>query len=310
MNTSSSIPQKILDTLKILPYHWRIVPVNHNKQPLGYAWQQHPFSPLQILKDLSDQGCIAVLGKDRQPYYVTPPGIGLLCGQTESEFLLALDLDGNSAIALVDQLSRGKGLPATVAFTSLRPGRAQYLFSLPKPNIPFKSRRITTAPSEALELRGEGHQSVLPPSPHPLTGHYRWIHRPDTTLVAPAPDWVIELLTAPQAELQKSKGFKTIVPICDRKSIIVAPSRNTCATNISLAQLLLEVIHPNYADNYQSWIFIGMALKYISHSLLPDWDSWSQLSSKYHPGECQYKWDSFKGFGITDRTLHYYALHS
>lgn len=310
MNANSSISLKLINTLKILPPHWRIIPVNHNKQPLGYSWQQHPFSPLQMLEDLTHRGSVTVLGKARQPYYVTPPGIGLLCGQTETEFLLALDIDGNSAMALVDQLSRGQGLPSTVAFTSGREGRAQYLFTLPSFPKLFKSRRIITAPGEALELRGEGHQSVLPPSPHPLTGHYRWIHRPDTTKVAPAPNWVVELLSRPQTEPHPSKGFKTIVPVCDRKSIILPPSKRTCATSITLAQLLLEVIHPNYADNYQSWIFIGMALKYISHSLLPDWDTWSQLSSKYQRDECQYKWESFKGFGITDRTLHYYANHS
>ncbi|MFB2877801.1 bifunctional DNA primase/polymerase [Floridanema aerugineum] len=310
MNASSLILQKLLHTLKILPPHWRIVPVNHSKQPLGYSWQQHPFSPLQMISSLTHRGSVAVLGKARQPYYVIPPGIGLLCGQTETEFLLALDIDGNSAMALVDQLSRGQGLPSTVAFTSGREARAQYLFTLPSFSKMFKSRRIITAPGEALELRGEGHQSVLPPSPHPLTGHYLWINGPDTTPVAPAPDWVVELLSRPQVEPHPSQGFKTIVPVCDRKSIIVAPSRNTCATSITLARLLLEVIHPHYADNYQSWIFIGMALKYISHSLLSEWDTWSQLSSKYHPGECQYKWESFRGFGITDRTLHYYALHS
>ncbi|MFB2917117.1 MULTISPECIES: bifunctional DNA primase/polymerase [Aerosakkonema] len=310
MNASSSISQKLLDTLKIIPPHWRIVAVNDNKQPLGYSWQQHPFSPLQMINSLTDRGAVAVLGKARQPYYVTPPGIGLLCGQTETEFLLALDIDGNSAIALVDQLSRGQGLPSTVAFTSGREGRAQYLFTLPSLPKMFKSRRITTAPGEALELRGEGHQSVLPPSPHPLTGHYRWIHRPDTTPISPAPDWIVQLLTTPQPKPHSSKELKTIIPIGDRKSIIVGPSRNTCTTSITLARLLLEVIHPHYADNYRAWIFIGMALKYISHSLLPDWDTWSQLSSKYQRGECQYKWESFRGFGITDRTLHYYALHS
>ena len=112
MNASSPIPQKLLDTLKILPPHWRIVPVNHNKQPLGYSWQQHPFSPLQMISFLTHRGSVAVLGKARQPYYVIPSGIGLLCGQTETEFLLALDIDGNSAMALVDQLSRGQGLPS------------------------------------------------------------------------------------------------------------------------------------------------------------------------------------------------------
>jgi len=79
---------------------------------------------------------------------------------------------------------------------------------------------------------------------------------------------------------------------------------------VEQAKLLLEIIHPRYADDYESWIFIGMSLKYISDSLLPDWEEWSQLSYKYQPEECKYKWESFRGVGITERTLHYYAKYS
>ncbi|MEQ8464212.1 PriCT-2 domain-containing protein [Coleofasciculus sp. E1-EBD-02] len=53
-----------------------------------------------------------------------------------------------------------------------------------------------------------------------------------------------------------------------------------------------------------------MSLKYISPNLLPAWDEWSQLSPKYKPGECAYKWGTFNGQGITDKTLHYYARNS
>ncbi|MGH2412184.1 MAG: PriCT-2 domain-containing protein [Microcystaceae cyanobacterium] len=37
---------------------------------------------------------------------------------------------------------------------------------------------------------------------------------------------------------------------------------------------------------------------------LSDWENWSQLSPKYTPLECTYKWESFPGSGITDRYLH------
>lgn len=302
MPHSDREPAQIIDTLKILPTHWRIVPVNSNKQPLGYYWQRHPFSPEQMIDCLAHRGYVSVLGSDNTPYHVTPAGIGLLCGQTSKEFLLAIDVDGISAMAFVEELSRGNGLPPTVAFTSGRPGRAQYLFSLT--NGGFKYRKIAIAPGEALELRGEGHQSVLPPSPHPITGFYRWLNSPEETDVARAPNWVIDLLEHPLSPPQKSKRIPTPRPL-PRTS-----PASICATTIEKARLLLEVIHPRYADNYESWIFIGMALKYISDSLLPDWDTWSQLSSKYRLGECEYKWASFRGFGITDRTLYHFAHHS
>jgi len=189
----------LISTLFILPEHWLIIPTNGNKQPLGYQWQLHPFSPSQMAKLLTQTGAVQVLNKHRGFYPVTPQGIGLLCGQTEPEFLLAVDVDGESAHAKIQELSRGRGLPKTVAFTSGRPGRAQYLFSLPGINHQLKSCKISTAPGEALELRGTGLQSVLPPSPHPLTGSYKWLPhcRPDQADVAHAPQWAIDRMTNP-----------------------------------------------------------------------------------------------------------------
>lgn len=52
-------------------------------------------------------------------------------------------------------------------------------------------------------------------------------------------------------------------------------------------------------DDYESWIAVGMALHSISSDtdqadiLLALWDNWSRRSSKYHPGECAEKWESF-----------------
>lgn len=49
-----------------------------------------------------------------------------------------------------------------------------------------------------------------------------------------------------------------------------------------------------------------MALKSVSEELLPVWDKWSQQSSKYKSGECNSKWQSFRG-GVTVGTLYYFA---
>lgn len=53
---------------------------------------------------------------------------------------------------------------------------------------------------------------------------------------------------------------------------------------------LLDYIDP---DPYQNWVQVGMALKHEGYSV-NDWDQWSQRDSKYHPGECEKKWNSFK----------------
>lgn len=46
------------------------------------------------------------------------------------------------------------------------------------------------------------------------------------------------------------------------------------------------------ADDYDSWIKVGMALKHEGHPL-SDWEAWSTKSAKYRNGECEKKWNSF-----------------
>lgn len=59
---------------------------------------------------------------------------------------------------------------------------------------------------------------------------------------------------------------------------------------------LLEVIrYINPSElSYQEWVSIGMALKHEGYAA-SDWDLWSRNDSRYHPGECKKKWDSFRG---------------
>ncbi|MBS4762132.1 AAA family ATPase [Carnobacteriaceae bacterium zg-ZUI252] len=58
----------------------------------------------------------------------------------------------------------------------------------------------------------------------------------------------------------------------------------------------LEYIDPS-ALSYQEWVNVGMALKYEGYTA-SDWDIWSQSDTRYKPGECFIKWDSFNGSGI------------
>lgn len=45
--------------------------------------------------------------------------------------------------------------------------------------------------------------------------------------------------------------------------------------------------------DYQVWIDVGMALEQEGHTA-NDWDNWSQKDSRYRPGECYQKWDTFQ----------------
>ncbi len=75
---------------------------------------------------------------------------------------------------------------------------------------------------------------------------------------------------------------------------------------------LLEIIeYINPADlNYQEWVNVGMALKHEGYSA-SDWDAWSRRDlSRYHAGECERKWNSFRGNAspVTGGTLVQMAM--
>lgn len=46
--------------------------------------------------------------------------------------------------------------------------------------------------------------------------------------------------------------------------------------------------------NYTEWLQIGMALKAEGYDCSV-WDNWSKNDNRYHSGECQRKWDGFRG---------------
>lgn len=56
---------------------------------------------------------------------------------------------------------------------------------------------------------------------------------------------------------------------------------------------VLDFINPAQL-NYTEWVNVGMALKDEGYPVSV-WDSWSKNDSRYHPGECERKWESFKG---------------
>ncbi|MDF5729083.1 MAG: bifunctional DNA primase/polymerase [Rhizonema sp. PD38] len=297
----------MIETLETLPLHWLIVPTQ-GKRPLGYQWEQYPLSPQSMLSQLTRTGKVRVRDRSSSLYSVQPTGIGLLCGQNSLEFLIAIDCDGTSAYDKIKAIAP-EPLPPTVAFTSGRHARAQYLFKILKQSRSLRSRKIATAPQEALELRGSNLQSVLPPSVHPETGYYRWLPgcSPSEIEVATSPEWVIEQMSPPTKA--QTCHLATADEELEPKKPQTQYHRQHChmqptGIDVDKALLLLEVIHPRFADNYDSWIKVGMALKSVDPNLLGAWEKWSQLSPKYKPGECEYKWQSFSKRGITIRTLH------
>ena len=68
----------------------------------------------------------------------------------------------------------------------------------------------------------------------------------------------------------------------------------------------LGAINPD--ASYETWLNVGMALKYEGYTLSV-WEDWSRNGTKYHPGECEKKWAGFNGSTnpVTGGTIYEYA---
>ena len=59
-----------------------------------------------------------------------------------------------------------------------------------------------------------------------------------------------------------------------------------------LIKRILPRLSASRADDYESWLSVGMAL-YHAGASCADWDNWSKQSNKYRAGDCEKKWRSF-----------------
>ena len=173
---------ELIKALASLPQIWQLTPVNGDKRPYKGDWQKKGLDRKTIESELKS-------GKAK--------GYGLLTGE-KSGGVLAIDADGPAAHELL--ASYGE-LPPTVAFTSGKVGRCQYLLQVGESYWSIiKTIKLNTGlkgengKDQLLEFRWDGCQSVLPPSVHPETGRYQWVNSPDSVEVAECPAWVIEMI--------------------------------------------------------------------------------------------------------------------
>ncbi|MDJ0596192.1 MAG: bifunctional DNA primase/polymerase [Pleurocapsa sp. MO_226.B13] len=314
---SVSKTQKLIDGLKRIiatNLDLPLVPIGNNKQPIGDRWQQRPFTAAQLIEAIASGGVSVPIKNQTQK--IQPFGFGLITGRKITirgftHYLMALDQDGASACRRIDVLSGGQPLPQTVAFTSGRPGRCQYLFLIPEQyKDAIKTKKIKTGvigddgKAEQLEFRWKNLQSVLPPSVHPITGEYRWVDgcAIDETEIALAPDWIIEqMLIDPVGQKTEKQGK-------GKTTNFTPSSLHTKWTDFDFALSYLNAISSYRADDYDEWLNVGMALHSVDEELLSEWDKWSSQSAKYKPGECERKWRSFsRGGGVTLGTLAHMA---
>jgi predicted transcriptional regulator len=316
--TLSPLQQRLLEGLALIPDWIPLCLIGDKKAPLGNDWPNRPYTKDEVREAIMEGATIQAKGKT---YRVHPKGYGVITGRPvvingQTVYLMAVDQDGSSAKELIQKLSDGEGLPETYAFTSNRPGRCQFLFTVsPEYASHLRTLKLKTGVKgddgkpEQLELRWSNLQSVLPPSVHPETGCYRWVKSPEEVAIcasqqrfaiAPAPMWVIEaMLAQPEPTHHEPERCPTFY---------TAKARSGEEwSNEEWALSYLSALNSYRADDYYDWVAVGMALHSVSDSLLTEWDNWSRQSSKYKSGCCEKKWKSFKRQGVAIGTLAHMA---
>jgi hypothetical protein len=241
-NSSDLLKGRAIELLRrdVFPQHWAFVPVA-GKATYVKEWSTKPLTRVE---------CMTAY-QLRQDYV----GLGVVTGSF-SRGLIALDLDGPEADKRYREVAGAEyepyGAEKTMSWTSGKPGRRQILYQVPKLMVSelqeVKTLILRTDDGkwhlghgdtnrgaggdrdpisgqayEEVVLRFNACQSVVPGSPHPETKKpYRFLNYNDGQ-VAPAPQWVLDVLRphrkpvqwlseADQKELVDELGVHTAVP--------------------------------------------------------------------------------------------------
>jgi len=147
----------------------------------------------------------------------------------------------------------------------------------------LKTTPFKAANKESVRLQAGGAQTCLPPSRDKNGGRYAWKpgHGPSDIEPAEMPTWLVEVMSVESRTDSKPKSTF---------------SRPTSGGNDrDLALAAVAGLNPERADNYDSWLQVGMILHGIDQGeeMLTAWEEWSTTSAKWKDGECGRKWESF-----------------
>lgn len=241
-NSSDFLKGRAIELLRrdVFPDRWAFVPVA-GKATYVKEWSTKPLTRIE---------CMTAY-QLRQDYV----GLGVVTGSF-SGGLIALDIDGHAADERYREVAGAEyepyGEERTMSWTSGKPGRRQILYQVPKRLVPelkdVKTLILRTddgqwhlghgdtnrgaggdrdaISGEAYEevvLRFNACQSVVPGSPHPETKQQYQFLNYNEGQVAPAPQWVLDVLRshrkpvqwlseAEQKELLDELGGQTAVP--------------------------------------------------------------------------------------------------
>ncbi len=161
---------------------WRVIPIiPAGKRPPMHSWQTIATTDTNTIHQWW-------LGQ------YADHGIGIATGQESGVFVLDVDVsEGKTGDETLHELEQTHGPLPDTATVLTGSGGVHYYFQHPE-GIEIRNdagRKL----GPGLDIRGEGGQVVAPPSVHQSGNPYAWVGG-EPAPVAPAPEWLIELITA------------------------------------------------------------------------------------------------------------------
>lgn len=101
------------------------------------------------------------------------------------------------------------------------------------------------------------------------------------------PDWLKKLLF-------KHQEIKKEIKKEELQNIEIDDDDAKLNFTINDIETIVNMLSESRCDSYNDWISVGMCLHNIDSKYLLIWIKWSQKNNKYHEGDCEEKWKSFK----------------
>lgn len=213
--------------------------------------------------------------------------------------LLVLDVDtkegkvGAESLAALEAL-HGKLPDGPVQQTAS--GGLHLVFSL-NPGVTVKNSAGKVG--KDLDIRSAG-QGYIVVEPSTIDGKsYKWIkdspNDSDKWNPPLAPSWLVKLATQDKTPARRVNNQGS--GIADTKQIVPSASYEGQKYDESRIRSLLASISADKAQNYDTYLKVGLALCNWSQGSevgLALWDTWSQQAPNYEAGVCAKKWGSFE----------------
>ncbi len=194
--------------------------------------------------------------------------------------IVVLDLDCHpgapNGLETWEQLREEHSEPLETVRVRTGGGGSQLYFLYPDGHIVKNKTNVWPG----IDVRASGGYVLVPPSE--TDQRYTFEFSPAETEIQDLPEWILARVNGHKQEVAETPKEKVVIE-----------QITTQEPDLAIGNSALNALKPERADDYQSWLEVGMSLFALGEDGLIAWDNWSQKSPKYERGACAQKWKTF-----------------